>query len=141
MILGNDFQLGVLEGRMMYNISMHSSQELIRDYISGKVDLGGSIKNLKALLEAWRNNETLNILIDIRESQIQFTPRDVCSLVDMVMKTKLGRLNRVAMVYRPPAKFDPVRFFEYLIIKAGLRLKVCENVEEAAEWLSVHAHP
>lgn len=121
---------------MAIEIQYVSVPDFIRMNNAGEIDLEHSKSNFARLIEIWKDRTSYNVVIDIRKANHKFSPRDVLSLAEIVAKSGLGITNRVAIIYKPPAGFDPVRFFEYIVQRQGLSLQVLEDFEEAMAWLA-----
>ena len=103
---------------------------------SGDLDLPASMENLQVLLQYWKTNPKLNVLVDLRKARANLKPREVYEFYRLSETTRLGDQNRVAILYTPPEGFDAVRFLEFLAKRGKRNVQVCEDFEEAFDWLN-----
>ncbi len=120
----------------MQDIHFVSGKDFIRASNSGMVDLEASKANIKHLCDVWNHSDDHNILIDIRDVVHDLSVPDVRTLFEEVVRSGLGKVNHVAILYRLRKNFDHSKFLEFLAGQKGLNLRAFEEFEEAWAWVA-----
>lgn len=121
---------------VLCDIQYISIKDFLKHTSRGVVDLEIALDNLRRVVAIWQARTQQNILVDIRDAELQASPAEAKQWLEEVVKAGIGRNNRVALLYQQRPGFDLVRFVEFLSARAGLGIKACENWDQAIAWLS-----
>jgi hypothetical protein len=124
-------------------LNMRPDSDLLRVDATGEFSLDEAKRTFLEMMEAVSLHKTTRVLFDGRtvtgspETMERFYYGEFAAQTVLQYQRKSGsRTPRFAYVLREPV-LDPQKFGETVAVNRGMVIKVCDNIEEALEWLSI----
>ena len=123
---------------MPTEIKTYSIKDFIRMKASGTLDYDESVKLIRKLAEAAAYHEGHNILIDLRETKVEWANlNEILKLTLEFTKLEVGFKNKLASIIPDNERRIAVAAqFKACMDIRGFDYEVFTDYEEAIEWLS-----
>jgi len=123
---------------MPTDYKIYSIKDFIRMKGSGKLDYDESVKIIQRLAEAASFHKDHNILIDLRETDVEWaTMNDLLKLTLEFTRLKIDFKNRLAnLIPDNERRIAIAAQFKACLDIRGFEYEVFTDYEEAIEWLS-----
>ena len=120
---------------MKANIKFVKTKDFLKTTASGELNLAESMKVLHRIAEFNRQDNSHDMLIDVRETTSVLTLSDIYELVSEVGRHRQYFRKKIAILLGPQHDIDKARFLQMTAENRGYRVDVFMDFEDAVKWL------
>lgn len=120
---------------MKAEIKFIKSKDFIKTTASGELNLEESKKVMKEIANLNSDQNSHDLLIDIRDTTSILTLSDIYELVLEVNKYRNAFKEKIAVLLGPHHDFDKAKFLELVASNRGYNVNTFDDFEQAVQWL------
>lgn len=120
---------------MKANIKFVKTKDFLKTTATGELNLAESMNVLHRIAEFNREDNSHDMLIDVRETTSVLTLSDIYELVTEVGKHRQYFRKKIAILLGPQHDIDKARFLQMTAENRGYRVDVFTDFEDAVKWL------
>jgi len=125
------------EGRMAKDMTIYRIGDCIKKTAAGRLDHNRSINLIHELSVAVNNHKDQNILVDLREADVQTETGDLMTFAAECAKYKSGFDNKIAvLIPDTEERIETAKRFKVCMDVQGFEFKQFTGYDEAMTWLS-----
>ncbi|NVJ61492.1 MAG: hypothetical protein HWE27_13935 [Gammaproteobacteria bacterium] len=108
--------------------------EFVKLNLSGDFDAGHTFHALKDILLHLKEDSTLDIFFDLRESNCNLTEKDVYEIADFILANESLFKGRVAMLIDSFQAIDNASFFRFCVHSPAIRVRIFFEEAQVQQW-------
>ena len=120
---------------MTLKLHVIHAKEFVQMTPDGKLDFEATYNLLIEMMSVETKASELEILIDFRNVQADYTMVDIYYLAAELDKRRTILKEKIALLVTPEQKWDQAQFFELCAVNRGLDVGAFNSYEEAINWL------